>query len=819
MPDHASTPSPLRRRFVVTGAVQGVGFRPFVHRLAREHALTGSVRNTPEGVAVEVQGPSDAVDAFGHDLLHRLPPLARIVSCVRAELEAVPGETAFAILASTAGQGHNVLISPDTATCADCLADMDDPAGRRHDYPFTNCTNCGPRYTITRSVPYDRATTSMACFPLCPDCAREYADPGDRRFHAQPNACPVCGPRLWLADASGRELASGGEAIAAAARALAGGALLAMKGLGGFHLVCDAADARAVALLRERKHRYGKPLALMVADRQAARALARLDAPALAQLTAPARPIVLAPARRPSPLGPALALLAPDTPELGLMLPYTPLHHVLFKRYAEARARAGASGQPDGPGAPPCPPALVMTSGNLSSEPICTGNREALARLAGVADIFLLHDRDILVRCDDSVLRVVDDGAPDGPGPQFLRRARGFTPAPVFLSRPGPTVLGAGPELKATLCLTKGDQAFVSQHIGTMENLETSGFYQEMAAHLQDVLRVEPRAVAHDLHPDFMTTAFAREYAAARGLPLFPVQHHLAHIHAVMAENRFDGAVIGLALDGTGLGEDGTLWGGECLLVDNQEPCHERLGHFSPVRLPGGEAAIREPWRVAQAFLHALGVAEPRGRPWPWLAAHGPASALVARMLERELNSPLTTSCGRLFDAVGAMLGIKLVAAYEAEAAIALESAQYGPGGQDDESGYDVPLRGAAQPAQLDTLALFAQVLADWEAGVPAGTISRRFHLGLVRGLADMAAAFAAATGLDHVALSGGSMLNRTLATLLPRALRARGLEPLVHRALPPGDGCISLGQAALALRLLEGGPGGTCHGHLSTPV
>lgn len=821
MPDRSSPPAPLRRRLTVTGAVQGVGFRPFVYRIAREHGLTGSVRNTPEGVAVEVQGPPGAVDAFEHDLLHRLPPLARIVSCVRRELDAVPGEAAFAILASTAGQGHNVLISPDTATCADCLADMDDPAGRRHDYPFTNCTNCGPRYTITRSVPYDRATTSMACFPLCPDCAREYADPADRRFHAQPNACPVCGPRLWLAEASGRELATGRQAIAAAARALAGGGLVAMKGLGGFHLVCDAADARAVALLRERKHRYGKPLAVMVADADAAGALAALDGPALAQLTDPARPIVLAPARLPSPLGAALALLAPDTPELGLMLPYTPLHHVLFKRYATARAEADA---PAAPGAPPCLPALVMTSGNLSSEPICTGNREALARLAAVADLFLLHDRDILVRCDDSVLRVVDDGAPDGPGPQFLRRARGFTPAPVFLSRSGPTVFGAGPELKATLCLTKGDQAFVSQHIGTMENLETNGFYQEMAAHLEDILRVRPEAVAHDLHPDFMTTAFARDYAAARGLPLFPVQHHLAHIHAVLAENRFDGAAIGLALDGTGLGEDGTLWGGECLLVDNREPCHERLGHFSPVRLPGGEAAIREPWRVAQACLHALGVAEPMGRPWPWLAAHGPASALVGQMLRRGLNSPWTTSCGRLFDAVSAMLGVKLTAAYEAEAAIALESAQYAPGGgpgdfPGDGAGYDVPLRGAAQPAQLDTLALFAQVLADWEAGVPAGEISRRFHLGLVRGLADMAAAFAAATGLAHVALSGGSMLNRTLATLLPRALRARGLTPLVHRALPPGDGCISLGQAALALRLLEGAQGGICSRGLSSPT
>ncbi len=781
---------PERRRLTVTGAVQGVGFRPFVYRIALARDLTGSVRNTPEGVVIEVQGPGEAVAGFATALIEELPPLARIVRCEQAGVEPVAGEAAFEILASTAGEGHTVLISPDVATCPDCLADMADPADRRHGYPFTNCTNCGPRYTITRSIPYDRDKTSMACFPLCPECAREYADPLDRRFHAQPNACPVCGPQVWQTDAAGVEHARGDAAIVAVARALAAGKIAAIKRLGGFHLACNATGEAAVRELRRRKNRYGKPLAVMVPDLEAARALAEVTEAEAAWLTGNKRPIVLC--RMRADAAAALpASLTPDTDFLGLMLPYAPLHHVLFGHYA-----AALGGRL---------PALVMTSGNLSSEPISIGNREALSRLATIADLFLLHDRDILIRCDDSVLRVLDDG--DGQAkPQYLRRARGFTPAPVFLSRPGPTVLGTGPELKATLCLTKDEQAFVSQHLGTMENLETYGFHQEIAAHLEDILRVTPRAVVHDLHPDYMTTAFAREFATARGIPALAVQHHVAHIHAVMAENACDGALIGLALDGTGYGEDGTLWGGECLLVDNEELSHERLAHLSPVPLPGGEAAIREPWRIARGFLHELGLDAPGARPWPWLAEHAPAAAMVDQMLARGLNCPRSTSCGRLFDGVSAMLGLKLTAGYEAEAAIALEHAQ-DPAAPEDPA-YAPALRTDRQPAELDTLGLFARVYGDWEAGVPVAVVARRFHLGLVRGLADMASAFAAATGLTRVGLSGGVMLNLTLATLLPRALRERGLEPLTHTALPPGDACISLGQAAYGMRLLKKGDG-----------
>ncbi|BBD08388.1 carbamoyltransferase HypF [Desulfovibrio ferrophilus] len=768
-----------RKRFTITGAVQGVGFRPFIYRIALDHSLTGSVKNTPEGVIIEIQGPADAVTAFSTDLHDKLPPLASIVTCDEKILAPVPDENAFEIIASTGGEGHSVLISPDVATCNDCLDDMNDPDNPRYLYPFTNCTNCGPRYTITRSIPYDRDKTSMACFPLCESCAKEYQDPLDRRFHAQPNACPICGPEVWLTTPDGKELARGEEALRQLASELAAGKVAAVKGLGGFHLACDATDENAVTTLRQRKNRYGKPLAVMVPDLDAARQLAELGEAESDWLTGIKRPIVLAQGLTPSPLAPAVA---PDTPFVGLMLPYTPLHHVLFNFYGKELGGARL-------------PALVMTSGNLSSEPISLGNREALSRLSNIADVFLLHNRDILIRCDDSVLRVVNDGhAKDAP--QFLRRARGFTPSPVFLSRGGPCVLGTGPELKTTLCLTKNDQAFVSQHIGTMENLETFGFYKEIAAHLQGILQVEPQAVICDLHPNYMTTEFARE----SGLPMHRVQHHVAHVHAVMAENKFDGACIGLALDGTGYGEDGTLWGGEVLLVDNEELCHERLAHFSPVRLPGGEAAIKEPWRIAQSMLWELGQFEPFGRTWGWLDDHAQASAIVTQMLERNVNCPASTSCGRLFDAVSALLNLKPVISYEAEAAIMLESVQ----DMTENTAYPCALRTASQPALLDTLALFACVAEDWEAGTDPAIISRRFHLGLIQGLADTARAFADVTGISHVGLSGGVMLNKTLAEGLPRALRNLGLSPLTHRELPPGDACISLGQAAYGVRLLE---------------
>ncbi|EGJ48525.1 carbamoyltransferase HypF [Desulfocurvibacter africanus] len=779
MPDIA-TKNTARRRFTVTGQVQGVGFRPFVFRLAHDLGLTGSVRNTPEGVAVEVQGTPEAVEVFGRDLQGKLPPLARIVGLTQQELEPEAGEQEFRILASTAGHGHQVLISSDTATCADCLADMRDPSNRRNLYPFTNCTNCGPRYTITRSIPYDRATTSMACFPLCDACRAEYENPLDRRFHAQPNACPECGPKVWLTDKDGRTMAERDEAMRRLAEALAEGLVCAIKGLGGFHLACDATSAMAVAALRERKNRRGKPLAVMVPNLDTARRLAEINAEEERWLTGKERPIVLLRRRPDSPLA---ADISPDTQFIGVMLPYTPLHHVLF-HHLQGRVDL---------------PALVMTSGNFSSEPISIGNREALRRLADIADLFLLHDRDILIRTDDSVLRVLPTGKP-----QFLRRARGFTPTPIFLAGKNPSVLGLGPELKNTLCVTKDDQAFVSQHIGDMENLETLGFHHEIRQHLVSILQISPVALVRDLHPDYLTTAYALEQ---RELPVLTLQHHFAHAFSVLAEHRHQGPALALALDGTGFGEDGTLWGGEALFVDTQTLERKRLGHFAPAPLPGGETAIREPWRIAQAYLWACGITTPDKKPWPWLAEHAQASAFVARMLERDVNCPRSTSCGRLFDAVSALLGIKLKIDYEGQAAILLEQAQ-DQNVSAESRGYACPLLPSPlapdESTMLDTLTLFRAVHEDFQAGVPTGIISRRFHLGLVAGLAELAAALAERTGVRTVALSGGVMLNLTMSTLLPDALDRRGLVPLSHEQLPPGDACISLGQAAWGRRAVE---------------
>lgn len=774
---HTST-TPERIRYTITGAVQGVGFRPFIYRIALENNLTGNVKNSPEGVLIELQGPSAALENFAADLTMQLPPLASIVTCESEALPAVENEATFEIVKSSGGEGHSVLISPDVATCDDCLSDMNDPENPRYLYPFTNCTNCGPRYTITRSIPYDRDKTSMSCFPMCPMCSEEYENPLDRRFHAQPNACPDCGPHVWLTDSTGQKLARETQAIRELARQLAAGKIAATKGLGGFHLVCDAASTTATATLRDRKHRYGKPLAVMVPDLATAKELAHLTEAEEQWLTGNKRPIVLSHMKSPSPLAEGIA---PDTAYIGLMLPYTPLHHVLLKFYAEECPTER-------------PAALVMTSGNYSSEPISIGNREALSRLSEIADIFLFHNRDILIRCDDSVIRLLEDEV------QFLRRARGFTPAPVFLSDHGETVLGTGPELKTTLALTKGDQAFVSQHIGTMENLETYAFYKEIAAHLESILQVTPKAIVRDMHPDYMTTEFANTFSAERSIPEFTLQHHYAHIHAVMAENRFDGACIGLALDGTGYGENGTLWGGECLLVDNKSLEHQRLAHFTPIHLPGGEAAIREPWRIAQACLHQLGLRHPGSRLWPWWTAQEKGARMVTQMLDRGVNSPLSSSCGRLFDAVSAMLGLKTAVSYEAEAAIALEFAQ----DMEETEAYPVLLQKTGEPTILDTLGLFAYVVEDWENEVPVGRIARRFHLGLIQGLAHMTATFAEVLGIQEIGLSGGVMLNETMSTLLPRALRELGLKPLMHTELPPGDACISLGQAAYGMRRLE---------------
>jgi hydrogenase maturation protein HypF len=757
-----------RERWIITGGVQGVGFRPFLYRCAAEAAVTGTVANTSQGVCLEIQGSAAQIARFTALFEANLPPLAQVETCTRTAISPVSEESAFRILQSQGGSGHSVRISPDVALCADCLREIHDPQDRRFGYPFTNCTNCGPRYTITRSIPYDRATTSMACFPLCPQCQAEYTNPLNRRFHAQPNACPVCGPRLWLQTAGGDLLGQGADALQLAARKLAQGAIVAIKGLGGFHLAVDARNAAAVKRLRERKRRKAKPLAVMVEDLEAAQGIAWVSPAAQTLLTGPERPIVVLKARPEGGLAPGLS---PDTEEIGVMAAYTPLHVLLLAQVSALQGR---------------PAVLVMTSGNFSSEPIALGNREALQRLAPIADAFLLHDRDILIRCDDSVVRPMrtESGTEEI---HFLRRARGYTPAPIPLADDGPCTLGVGGLLKNTLTVTKGQGAYVSQHIGDLENLETLKFFEEMAAHLPRILQVTPTAVVHDLHPDFLSTRYAQGCGIT---PCLALQHHVAHIHAVLAENHAHGPVLGLALDGTGLGDDGTIWGGEILLVETHPPRHTRLGHLAPVALPGGDAASREPWRMALAFVHALGLAA-EDLPWPWLTHHTAGHRMVLQMLSRRVRCPQTTSCGRLFDAVAGLLGLCFVQEYEGQAAIRLEHIQ----DMTEATPYAMPCP-TSPPWVLDSLALFAQVYEDWRQGVPASTVARRFHLGLVEGFATALARATADTGCTTVALSGGVFHNATMARHLPPALARRGLRVLTHRMLPPGDACISLGQA-----------------------
>lgn len=835
-----------RTALLAAGQVQGVGFRPFIYRLAVEGGLSGSVGNTSEGVRIEVQGDPAQVDAFAVRLRRELPPLARLTRLEVTELPPVDGETEFVIVASHGHAGHSVLVSPDVGICEDCLRDMRTPGDPRFAYAFTNCTNCGPRYTITRSIPYDRATTSMACFPFCPRCEAEYRDPLDRRFHAQPVACPQCGPRLWLvdnpllppggtlppdsapADWPGPETlptaASMRDAVARASLLLRDGRLLALKGLGGFQLACDARSARSVALLRLRKRRPHKPLALMVPDLATARELCHLAPEHEALLLCPEKPIVLCPARK-GCLPPAIA---PDTAGIGLMLPYTPLHVVLFD---ELGRLAAAAGDPA--------PVLVMTSANASGEPICLGNREALRRLAHLADAWLLHDRDILVRVDDSVAGVrplpADGDSTAAAVPFFYRRARGYVPRPVMLPEAWgtdlPCVLGAGGELKATLCLTRGNEAFVSQHVGDLENAPTFSFYEEVARHLQDLLEVRPVAVVCDLHPDFLSSRHAAERARREGLPLWRLQHHAAHAASVLAEHGHTGPALALALDGTGLGTDKSIWGGELLFMELDAPRWQRLGRLAPFRLPGGEAAIREPWRIALGLALQTGrapealtagwTAGDDGRDGVRRAPQALAVTAVSEMWRRGLNCPPTSSAGRLFDAVSAALGLCTHITYEGQAAIRLEDAaarsvlpgqwwRLGPEGlraPQPEHGLlpAPPLTEEEGLLQLDGTALFAAVL-DQRGRLPAEDLAARFHWQLAQGFTALAVRAAGTTGVRVVGLSGGVMQNALLARLLPLLLAAHGLTPLCQQDVPPGDGGISLGQAAWAQACLRAG-------------
>jgi hydrogenase maturation protein HypF len=745
-----------RVRARVDGVVQGVGFRPYVHRLTRELGLGGFVRNDEHGVVLEIEGVPEAVTRFLERLPRDAPPLARIERVVGEEI-APRGETRFAIETSQAAGAGRAQVAPDVATCADCLRELRDPADRRHRYPFVNCTNCGPRFTIVRGVPYDRSRTTMAGFTMCDACRAEYEDPLDRRFHAQPNACPACGPQLRLAGASG-------DPLAVVSAALRDGAIVAVKGLGGFHLACRADDEAAVAALRARKHREDKPFALMAADLEAARALVHLGADSAALLTAPARPIVLAPRR---PGAAVAAAVAPGARELGVMLPYSPLHHLLLDDTGTT---------------------LVMTSGNVSDEPIAYGDEDALDRLGAIADLFLLHDRPIHTRTDDSVLRVVRGR------PQVLRRSRGHVPAALDLGVDAPVaVLACGAELKSTFCLARGRRAWVGHHVGDLRNEATLRSFTEGVAHFERLFAVTPQVVAHDLHPDYLSTRYAleRDELAPVG-----VQHHHAHLAACLAEHGETGPAVGAIFDGAGWGLDGTSWGGELLAGDL---CgFERVGHLWPAPLPGGDRAAREPWRMACAWLVAAGDREPalprslsgRVDPARWRA--------VASMARGGLAAPPTTSAGRLFDAVAALCGLRAENRYEGQAAIELEAAAW----RDEGGAYELPQVGA----DLDARALVRAVCADLGAGAPVGAVAARFHAGVARAVAAWLAWAAGERGIGTAVLSGGVFQNALLLETTAAELARRGLRVLTPEALPPNDGGIAYGQAAVAAARLERG-------------
>ena len=756
-----------RLRVRMRGVVQGVGFRPAVYTLALARGIAGWVLNDSEGVLMEIEGEAAPLADLLRELNESPPPLARITGWEANEVPA-EGASGFAIHESRALEGRSVLVSPDIAPCEACLAEMRDPGDRRYRYPFLNCTHCGPRFTIIADLPYDRPSTSMADFPLCEDCRREYEDPLDRRFHAQPTCCPACGPEIRMVNADGERQAEGSE-IDDAAEHLRDGRILAIKGLGGFHLAVDASCEPAVSRLRERKHRYAKPLAIMVGDLDQARIFAKLSEEEERALADRRRPILLSARRKDAPVADSVA---PRNGFLGLMLPYTPLHHLLLDEFGGA---------------------LVMTSGNLSEEPIATENEEALRRLGDIADAFLLHDRKILRRSDDGVQRWI------GGAPSPVRRSRGEVPTPVKLPFTPPPILAAGPEQKNTFCLTRGRDAFLSQHIGDMENLATLEFFREATRGLKKLLEIEPSAVAHDLHPRYLSTQWALEES---GLPAIGVQHHHAHLASCMAENGIEGDCLGLCLDGTGYGEDGTIWGGELLAGGYGD--FRRLGHLATAALPGGEAAVREPWRMALSWLSEIGGDElDRGRR---LLAEGidpiedAMQENVLRLATSGVNSPRTSSMGRLFDAVCALSGLRPFADYEGQAAVELEGVLHERG----EPGLEGPAWKLAIEEResisiLNPALLFRELLDAREGGMEAAEAGCRFHRGLVLSLADWAETAAASSGLDRVALSGGCFMNRILSLWLPAELERRGLRPLVHRHVPANDGGIALGQASVA--------------------
>jgi hydrogenase maturation protein HypF len=758
----------VRTSIRVEGTVQGVGFRPFVYSLASRLGLGGVVGNDSDGVFAEVEGSPSAVRKFIAALENEAPPLARIERITTRDIQP-NGSDSFAIAPSQPGGPRRTLVSADTATCADCLAEMADPADRRFGYPFINCTNCGPRFTIVRDVPYDRPLTTMSGFPMCAPCAAEYHDPADRRFHAQPTCCPACGPALWLA--GGDVAVRPGAPLAGAAEAIRQGRVLALKGLGGWHLAVDAAAEQAAAALRGRKHREDKPFAIMVADLAAARRLCQVDEASAALLAGPRRPIVLMARRAGTGVAPSVA---PRNRQLGIMLPYTPLHHLLL----------AAVGRP-----------IVLTSGNVSDEPIAYRDDDALARLAAIADAFLGHDRAIHIRADDSVARAVAGRE------MLLRRSRGYAPEPVAV-RPAfrRPVLACGAELKSTFCLAKEHHAFVSQHIGDLENAETLRSFTEGIEHFRRLFDIEPQLVAHDLHPEYLSSKYAVDLADETGLDLLGVQHHHAHVASCLADNGEDGPVIGVAFDGTGFGTDGTIWGGEFLVAGLAG--FARGGHLAPVPMPGGTAAIRQPWRMAAAYLDA---AYPEGAPGGLdvTVRHERQWADVVGLARRGVHAPATSSAGRLFDAAAALLGVRDTVNYEGQAAIELE--QLADGGE--RGAYRARVE-PGEPFAVRGADLIAAIADDLRAGVAREVIAVRFHGGVIALIEEGCALLRERSGLNTVALSGGVFQNLLLLDGAVSRLESLGFRVLVHSRVPCNDGGISLGQAVIAAAADRAGGG-----------
>jgi hydrogenase maturation protein HypF len=752
-----------RLRLVIRGAVQGVGFRPFIYRMANELELDGWVVNSPQGVCLEVEGPPDRLEACLLRVERDRPPRAVIQSLEPSWLDPVP-YAGFEIRESSHAGPATALLLPDIAMCAECRAEIFDPANRRHAYPFTNCTNCGPRFTIITGLPYDRARTTMRGFAMCPACLAEYHDPADRRFHAQPNACPACGPQLALWDSGGRTLSACTEASFAAAAAIRAGRIVAVKGLGGFHLMADATNADAVARLRSRKHREEKPFALMYPSLADAERDCEVSLVEARLLTSAEAPIVLL-ARRPHADRYLAAGVAPRNPALGVMLPYTPLHALLLE----------SVGRP-----------VVATSGNLSDEPICTDEREALERLKDVADLWLVHDRPIVRHADDSITRVMLGRE------LILRRARGYAPLPIAVPGDEPSILAVGAHLKNTVAVTVGSNAFVSQHIGDLESQRATEAFVATIDGFEQLFGLTPSVIATDLHPGYLST----QYAASLGRPVVGVQHHHAHVAACMADNQIDGPVLGVSWDGTGYGPDGTIWGGEFLLTAGAS-CR-RVASLRPFRLPGGEQAIREPRRSALGVLHAIGAS---AAVVDTLELAPADRAVLLRMLDRGLNAPVTTSAGRLCDAVAALLGLCRRSTFEGQAAMALEAAA------------DPDIRGPYAFALDEDPGRFAfgewmtpDVVVDWEPtirelfedvsqGSPAPVVSARFHRTLVEAIV----AVAARVGERRVVLTGGCFQNRLLTEWSVLRLRQAGFAPYWHQRIPPNDGGIALGQIAVA--------------------